>query len=578
MEVGLPSADPRRGGAPGLPPAPRAGRSRLVARLRAGLRTPLNPWTVATLVVVALVLLPVASIFVGVFGESSDTWRHLARTVLPLYVWNSVILALGVGALTLVIGVATAWLVTTCEFPGRKIFAWALVLPLAVPTYIIAFTYAELFAHTGPVQGALQVLFDPATTARLRTGLMSLPGAGLMMALVLYPYVFLITRASFLKQSGGILETSRILGKSPWETFLRVALPLARPAVVAGVLLVLMEVLNEYGAVRYFGVATFTTGIFRAWFSLGDAPAAIRLSGCLLLLVFLLILLERVQRGRARYGDHSGKYRPVVPFQLRGWAGWGALAACALPVILGFVLPVLQLASWAVQVAPEALDRRFLLLSANSFGVAVAAALATVLVALLIVYSVRLFPTPLLRLSARTASLGYSIPGAVIAVGVLVPFIWLDRRLAGLLEATTGASVGLLLTGTLAALVFAYVVRFLAVALNPVDSGFERICGNLDETSRSLGAPPFKTLLRVNLPLLKGILLVAGLLVFVDVLKELPLTLILRPFDFDTLATRTFQLAMDEEVARSSLPALLIIATGTVPMIVLSRIIERYRT
>ncbi len=533
-----------------------------------------TPWTVATLVAVALVLLPLVSIFIGVFGESSATWEHLASTVLWDYLRNSALLVLGVGLATLLVGVTTAWLVTTCDFPGRKIFEWALILPLSVPTYIMAYTYAELFAHAGPVQGALQVVFDPATTAGLRSALMSLPGAGLMMALVLYPYVYLITRTSFLKQSGGVLETSRILGKSPWATFFRVALPMARPGVVAGVTLVLMEVLNEYGAVTYFGVSTFTTGIFRAWFSLGDGPAAIRLSGCLLLFVFVLILMERAQRGRARFDDGPRGSRPVVRFELSGGRRWAAFTACALPVFFGFLLPVLQLGAWAVQVAPEAVDLRFLGLAANSFGLALLAALLTVFVGLLIVYSVRLSPTPFLKLAARASSLGYSIPGAVIAVGVLVPFIWLDRQASRLLQTTMGFSPGLILTGTVTALVFAYVVRFLAVSLNPVESGFERTCGNLDETSRSLGAPPLKTLVKVDIPLLRGTLISAGLLVFVDVLKELPLTLILRPFDFDTLATRAFQLAMDEQVARSALPALLIIGTGMLPVIGLSRLIS----
>ncbi len=533
-----------------------------------------TPWTVATLIAVALVLLPLVSIFVGVFAESSDTWDHLASTVLWDYLRNSALLVVGVGGLALVLGVATAWLVTTCEFPGRRVFGWALILPLSVPTYIMAYTYAELMAHSGPIQGALQTVLDPATTAGLRSALMSLPGAGVMMALVLYPYVYLITRTSFLKQSGGILETSQILGKSPWSTFFRVALPMARPGVVAGVTLVLMEVLNEYGAVTYFGVSTFTTGIFRAWFSLGDAPAAIRLSGCLLLFVFVLILLERAQRGRARFDDGPRSHRPVVRFELEGWRRWAAFGTCALPVFFGFLLPVAQLGSWAFQVAPEVLDRRFLVLAANSFGLAIVAALITVAVGLLIVYSVRLSPTPLLKLSARASSLGYSIPGAVIAVGILVPFIWLDRQISGLLQATTGLSPGLILTGTVTALIFAYVVRFLAVSLNPVESGFERTCGSLDETSRSLGAPPLKTLVKVDIPLLRGTLISAGLLVFVDVLKELPLTLILRPFDFDTLATRAFQLAMDEQVARSALPALLIIATGMLPVIGLSRLIS----
>lgn len=550
----------------------------LVARVRPRLRVTLTPWTVATFIVVALVLLPIASILLGVLGESSDTWRHLASTVLASYLLHSGLLVVGVGALTLVTGVGTAWLVTTCEFPGRKVLETGLILPLAIPTYIIAYTYAELLAHRGPVQGTLQLFMDPASTTVLRTWLMSTWGATLMLALVLYPYVYLITRASFLKQSGGILETSRIMGKTPWSSFFRVALPMARPAVVAGVTLVLMEVLNEYGAVKYFGVPTFTTGIFRAWFSLGDAPAAIRLSACLLVLVFLLILAERAQRGRARFDHGSGRYRPVVPFQLSGTKAWLATGACAVPVILGFLVPLLQLVAWAVEAAPRTFGWGFVSLATNSFGLAMAAALLAVAASLLIVYSVRLSPTPLLKLAARASSLGYSIPGAVIAVGVLIPFIWFDRRLAALWESATGSTVGLLITGTVVALVFAYVVRFLAVALNPVDSGFERICGNLDETSRSLGSPPLKTLFRVNLPLLRGTLLSAGLLVFVDVLKELPLTLILRPFDFNTLATRAFQLASDEQVAASSLPALLIIAVGIVPVVLLNRLISRQRS
>jgi len=544
-------------------------------RLRPRFRVTFTPWTVLMLLAVAMVLLPIASILAGILGESSDTWRHLASTVLWEYTRNSALLALGVGVLTLIIGVGTAWLVATCDFPGRRILETGLILPLAIPTYIIAFTYAEIFAHTGPLQRALQLVLDPSTTASLRVSLMSLGGATVMLALVLYPYVYLITRASFLKQSGGILETSRIMGKDAWGTFFRVALPMARPALVAGVTLVLMEVLNEYGAVKYFGVPTFTTGIFRAWFALGDGPAAIRLSGCLLLFVFLLILAERLQRGRARFDLGSARFRPVVPYRLEGGRALLALLACALPVVFGFIVPVIQLGAWAIQVTPEALDGGFARLTLNSFGLALAAALAAVVTSVVIVYAVRLSPTPVLRLVSRAASLGYSVPGAVIAVGVMIPFIRIDRWISGFWGSAMGQPLGLVLTGTVLALVFAYVVRFLAVSLNPVDSGFERVCGNLDETARSLGAAPLRTLFQVDLPMLKGTLAAAGLLVFVDVLKELPLTLILRPFDFDTLATAAFQLASDEQVARSALPALLIIAAGLLPVILLNRFISR---
>jgi iron(III) transport system permease protein len=526
---------------------------------------PLTPWTVVTLLAVALVLLPIASVLVGAFAGPSETWRHLATTVLADYVGHSLLLVIGVGLATLLIGVSTAWLITTCEFPGRRFFEWSLILPLAVPTYIMAYTYAEILRG-----GAF---LGPEAAAALRSSLMTLPGAGLVIALALYPYVYLITRASFMRQSGSVLETARILGKSPWQTFARVALPMARPGVVAGLTLVLMEVLNEYGAVRYFGVTTFTTGIFRAWFSLGDPSAAIRLAGLLLVFVFVLILLERAQRGRARFGEKGQGYRPIVRFRLSGARSWAAVAACGLPVLFGFFLPAYQLLGWGASVAGELMDARFLSLTFNSFVLGIAAAVITVVIGLVIVYSVRLAPTPLLRLASRASSLGYSVPGAVIAVGILIPFTGLDRSLSAAVGALTGSPPGLILTGTVAALLFAYMVRFLAVALNPIESGFERTCAHLDESSRSLGASPLRTLREVDLPLLRGTLLSAGLLVFVDVLKELPLTLILRPFDFDTLATRAFQLAMDEQVAQSALPALLVIAVGLVPVLVLSKLI-----
>jgi len=396
-----------------------------------------------------------------------------------------------------------------------------------------------------------------------------------VLAVVLYPYVFLVSRASFLKQSGGVLETAQALGKSSWSVFARVAVPLARPAIIAGLALVIMEVLNEYGAVKYFGVSTFTTGIFRAWFSLGDTPAALRLSGWLLGLVLLLIVLERTQRGRARFDDGSTRPRPMQRRPLRGGMGWLAFAGCSVPLLLGFILPTTQLLVWAAPYAGEALNPRFLRLALNSFGLATISALLVVTLAVVLAYAARLTPSAWLRGLVRLSGLGYAIPGAVVAVGTLLPFLWLDQRIAAAVRGLGGGSMGLLLTGTLVALVFAYAVRFLAVALNPVEAGFERVCGNLDESARALGASPLRTLFRIDLPLLRGTLLSAAILVFVDVLKELPLTLLLRPFDFDTLATRAYQLASDEQIARSAIPALLILSVGLLPVLVLSRLASR---
>jgi iron(III) transport system permease protein len=542
-------------------------------RWRGEFRGGLTGWSTSALIAVALTVVPLVVITLGVLGRGSETWGHLVDTVLPVYVGNSAILMLGVGALSLVIGLAPAWLVTAYDFPGRRTFEWALVLPLAIPTYIIAYTYAGVFQYDSLLPSTLSALWPGMEVWRIRSAVMSREGAMVMMALVLYPYVYVIARASFLRQSSTVLEMARTLGRGPWDTFFRVALPMSRPAVAGGLTLVLMEVLNDYGAVKYFGVPTFTTGIFRAWFPLNDPIAAMRLSGILLLFVFTLIVFERMQRGRARFDDGARGYRPSVRRGLGGGRRWLAMGVCLLPLVLGFLVPVAQLATWAGRAGAGAIDARFLRLILNSFSLALTAALIAVMGALLIGYAARLSPTPLLRLASRVAVLGYSIPGAVIAVGVFVPFVWMDRRLNAFMTAAFDAPTGLLLSGTLAALVFAYVVRFLAVALNPVESGFKRLCGNLDDTSRSLGVPPMKTLWRVDLPLLRGTLISAALLVFVDVLKELPLTLILRPFNFDTLATRAFQLATDEQLARSAVPALLIIAVGLVPVIVLNKLI-----
>ncbi len=542
---------------------------------RSEFRGGLTPWSVSALVVVALTTLPLLVITVGVFGPRTEIWQHLASTVLPVYVGNSALLMVGVGVLALFLGLAPAWLVSAYEFPGRRTFEWSLVLPLAIPTYIIAYTYAGVFEYGSAMSGVLSALWPGAETWRVRSAIMSRGGVTVMMALVLYPYVYVIARASFLRQSGAVLETARSLGRGPWNTFFRVALPMSRPAVVGGLTLVLMEVLNEYGAVKYFGVPTFTTGIFRAWFPLNDPTSAMRLSGILLLFVFSLIVFERAQRGRARFDDGARGYRPSERQRLGRRGRWLSFAACLLPLTLGFLVPVLQLLEWATRAGFGALDARFVELTLHSFTLALTAALLAVLAALLIAYAVRLSPTPFLRLASKVAVLGYSIPGAVIAVGVFIPFVWVDRHVDAFMRASFGLPTGLLLSGTLVALVVAYVVRFLAVALNPLESGFKRLCGNLDESSRSLGVPPLNTLWRVDLPLLKGTLLSAALLVFVDVLKELPLTLILRPFNFDTLATRAFQLATDEQLTQSAVPALLIVTVGLVPVIVLNKLIGR---
>jgi iron(III) transport system permease protein len=534
-------------------------------------------WTVAALAGVALLSLPLVVIAAGALTTASETWTHVASTVLSDYIVNSVRLVVGACGLALVVGVSTAWLVAGFDFPGRRFFEWALILPLAVPAYIAAYTYAGIFDVTGPLQRFVRAAVPSLADEFLYLNVMNIGVVTLIFGFVLYPYVYLVARASFARQSATLLEVSRTLGQGATGTFLRVALPLARPALAAGAGLVAMEVLNDYGAVKYFGVPTFTTGIFRSWFGLGDLSSAIRLAAMLMLFVFALLALERTQRGRASFAGGRAADRPLPRSRLRGTAAVAAVAICALPFLLGFGIPVAQLGYWAYGTAASVVDVTFVRLVANSFLLAGAAAAICVVLAVLLTYASRLNPRPWLRRLSRVTVLGYSMPGAVVAVGVLVPFAWLDHRVDGFMRGAFGIPTGLLLSGTLVALVFAYAVRFMAVAFLPVESGFTRLCGRVDDAARSLGATPACALRKVSLPLLRGTLLGAVILVFVDVLKELPLTLILRPFNFDTLATRAYQLATDELLAISANYAIIIIAAGIVPVLLLNRVVSRVR-
>lgn len=526
---------------------------------------------VYAILIVFLIATPIITIIINIFEGPGETMKHLADTVLSDYIFNSLFLMLGVGLISLIIGLSTAWLVTTCSFPGRSFFEWALILPLAVPTYIIAFTYAGVFDYSGP----FQTLSGYIGLTSPRVNIMSLGGVVFIMSFVLYPYIYVIARASFTNQSRTILESSRILGAGAFRTFFRIALPVIRPAVVGGLSLVLMEVLNDYGAVKYYGVSTFTTGIFRAWLSLGDFNAAIYLSAFLMLFVLGLIWAERAQRGKARFDQGGAVSRPFQRHKLTGIQKTICIFVCFVPLALGFLVPLLQLLTWSLQTAHKIINLQFIELVINSFTVALTASFACVVIAIVLIYSVKLNQKWVIRSLAKLSVLGYSIPGAVIAVGIMIPFLFLDRALITTLEGMTGGTFGLLLSGTTFALIFAYVIRFLAVGYNPIDSGFKKVCNNLDEASRSLGISPFKTLVKIDLPLIKSTIFSAALLVFVDVLKELPLTLILRPFNFNTLATKAFELAGDELVAESANPALIIIATGILPIFFLSSLISK---
>jgi len=530
------------------------------------------------LLVAGLLAIPVLTVAGNLFrATENDTWAHLAATVLPDYIANTLWLAIGVGLGTAVIGVATAWLVSMCAFPGRKLFEWALVLPLAVPAYVMAYAYTDFLQFVGPVQTTLRDWFGWQYGDYWFPEVRSLGGATTMLIFVLYPYVYLLSRAAFLEQSVCVLEVSRTLGHSPISGFFRIALPLARPAVIAGVSLALMETLADFGTVSYFGVQTFTTGIYRAWFSIGDPVAAAQLSSALLAFVLVLILAERWSRQRQRYHNLTGRYTRISRYQLAGWKAAAAVVVCLMPIAVGFLLPAGILGWMSAEGGDAQFGPRFVGLAWNSFVLAGLTAVIAVLIAAVMAYGARLRPKGPLVAANRAASMGYAVPGSIIAVGTLIAFAWIDNGVDAWMRATFGVSTGLILTGTIAALVFAYLVRFLAVALQTVEASLGKITPSMDAAARVLGRGPVATLAQVHAPLMRTSLLTAGLLVFVDVMKELPATLIVRPFNFDTLAVQAYNLAADERLTEASTASLTIVAVGLLPVILLSRTISRSR-
>ncbi len=537
-----------------------------------------NPLLVVSAAVGALVGLPVVSVLTHIFsGGTGTTWSHLASTVLPDYVANTLVLCIAVGLGVIVIGVVTAWLTAMHDFPGRALFEWALVLPMAMPAYVLAYVYTDFLQFVGPLQSLLRESFGWSKADYWFPEVRSLGGAVTMFVFVLYPYVYLLTRTAFIERAGGMLEASRTLGLGPWRSFFRVSLPLARPAVAAGATLALMETLADYGTVSYFGVQTFTTGIYRAWFSLGDRIAAAQLAAALLAFVIVVLLIEWRSRGRARFHNTTGRHRPPGGRRLPGWRGWLATAACTLPLSIGFLLPAYLLLRLALTDSDTPLGPHFATLARNSLLLAALTAIIAVTLAVLLAYGARLSKGLLAPALNRLVGLGYAVPGSVIAVGVLIPVTRLDHWLAQQWQQWSGDNPGLLITGGIAALVYAYLVRFLAVALQSVGTSLTKITRSMDDAARSLGLGQGATLRRVHLPILRGSLFTAGLLVFVDVMKELPATLVMRPFDFDTLATQAYTLASDERLAEAASVSLAIVAVGLLPLVVLSREMSRRR-
>ena len=533
-------------------------------------------WSVTVWTIALLVALPILVVLSSVFSPSEGVFSHLASTVLSQYITNSLMLMVGVGLGVLVLGIGTAWLVTICRFPGSHIFEWALLLPLAAPAYLLAYTYTDWLDYYGPVQFWLRSQFGwQSVNDYWFPDVRSLGGAIVMFSLTLYPYVYMLARVAFLEQSVCTLEASRSLGCGPWRGFFKVALPLARPAIMAGLSLALMETLSDFGAVDYFGVSTFTTGIYRTWFGMGAQVAAAQLSAMLMVFILVLIVLERWSRRQAKYYQANNSLKRPQTYNLQGIRAWGALLACGLPITLGLLLPAGLLAHMTFTNLEETLDNRFWELAQHSLILAGLTAGIGVIVALVLGYGERLSKQRSVGMGVRLASMGYAVPGAVIAVGILIPVVKFDKALSAWIESATGNNVGLLLTGSITALIFAYLVRFLAVALGTVESGLSKIRPTIDDASRSLGCSPTKTLVKIHVPLMTSSLFTALMLVFVDVMKELPATLVMRPFNFDTLAVRVYQYASDERLVEASAPALMILLVGLLPVVVLSWRIAR---
>lgn len=470
-------------------------------------------------------------------------------------------------------GITSAWLTSVYTFPGQRILSWALLLPLAFPAYIIAYTYTGLLDASGPVQTALRSIMGWQYGDYWFFQIRSLPGAIIMLALVLYPYVYLMARSAFLQQSASIIDAGRTLGYSRYQSWIKVGIPLARPAIIAGLTLALMETLADFGTVQYFGVSTFTTGIYRAFYGFGETAAAAQLSAVLLGFVITLIVLERYSRRQIRYHDQFSRQTPQI--KLSGFNAWAVFTLCFLPLLFGFLIPAGALLYWTLSEAE--INDGFLELAWNSFYLAFIAAVIAVTLAMVLAYAKRLSNGGVVRHSVALTGMGYALPGTIIAIGVLIPLAWMDQRLLDWLESTFGWNPGLILSGSLFTLIFAYTVRFLAVSLGAVDSGLQKIKPNIDYAGRLAGYKPLALLRLIHLPLLRGSLLTALLIVFVDVLKELPATLILRPFNFNTLAVRAYELASDERLIDAAPASLLIVAVGLIPVILLSRSIAMTR-
>lgn len=532
-------------------------------------------WILSSGMIALCVSLPIISVSILALFPEENAWPHLLNTVLPSYLKNTLTLMTGVGLLSLFIGTGAAWLISMYDFPAKRWLSWGLLLPFAVPAYVIAYVYTDLLEFAGPVQTALRDWMN-WTSARdyWFPPIRSMGGAIIMMSLVLYPYIYMLARAAFLEQSVSLYRVSRSLGSTPLKFFIRVSLPIARPALAVGLSLVLMETLNDFGTVDYFAVRTLTAGLYDTWLNMGNLGGAAQIALLMVVVVVILISLERYSRRKQKQYHSRNSGDPIPSTKLTGLRGYLATLLILLPILLGFVIPVIILGIYAFDNFSVSFNEQFIAYVLNSFGLASTAALITLTLGIILTYTKRLKPAASTQAMVNISSLGYAIPGAVLAIGIIIPFAAFDNLLDDFMRNYFHVSTGLILSGTVFAIIFSYSVRFLAVASGSVESSLSKVTPNMDMAARSLGLTQFQTLIRVHLPIIKKGALTGMLVVFVDCLKELPATLILRPFNFETLATQVYQFASDELIEKCALSALVIVLVGIIPIILLDKSIN----
>ena len=529
----------------------------------------LSYWSSLPLAVLVVFTAPILIVILSLFGGFSENWFHIFDYIIFDYVKSSLILVLGVASIVLAVGTVTAWIVTTYNFPGKRLFEWALILPLAIPPYILAYTFTGLFDPFGDANNLARSLFGMDSNFVLFPNVRNIYGAIIVFGFTLYPYVYLVSRSSFINLSRSMQESARLLGLSQFQVFYKLSLPLIRPAVIGGLMLVVMETLSDFGAVDHFAIQTFTTGIFRTWYGLYDLQTAMQLASLLLLVIVIFYILERNNRGNEIYSSSNSTFSPNIEQNLYGINAFLAFSLCFTPIFIGFLLPIIELSMWAYEVNLKFFNANFINTFTNTIGLSLVTGVICAALALLINFSVRYKPLFVINRLSSLLSVGYAVPGLILAVGIVQLFVYLDSSVF--------SSLDVVLTGSLLGLILAYVIKTYALANSSIESGYERISNSLDDSSKILGTVGWSLLRKIHMPLLKTSILTSILLVMSDVIKELPATLILRPFNFETLAVSAYVYASEERMIQAAGPAIAIVMTGLIPIFFLSKMIRSSR-